>query len=58
MEPYDRVMTAFNLSENLKELDDAGFWVFVPVHIGHIAARRHPHSRPLPAPPIDFPVLP
>lgn len=29
IEPYDRVMTAYNLSENLKELDDAGFWVFV-----------------------------
>ena len=25
MEPYDRIMTAFDLSENLKELDDAGF---------------------------------
>lgn len=29
IEPYDRVMTAYNLSENLKELDNAGFWVFV-----------------------------
>ena len=29
IEPYERVMTAYNLSENLKELDDAGFWVFV-----------------------------
>lgn len=29
MEPYDRIMTVFDLSENLKKLDDAGFWVFV-----------------------------
>lgn len=29
MEPCDRIMTAFNLTEEIKELDNAGFWVFV-----------------------------
>lgn len=29
LEPCDQVMTAYNLSESIKELDDAGFWVFV-----------------------------
>ncbi len=29
MEPYDRIMTPFDLSEILRELDDSGFWVFV-----------------------------
>lgn len=29
LEPCDRVMTAYKLSESIKELDDAGFWVFV-----------------------------
>ena len=28
-EPCDRIMTAFNLTESIKELDEAGFWVFV-----------------------------
>ena len=28
-EPSDRLMTAFNLTECIKELDAAGFWVFV-----------------------------
>ncbi len=28
-EPYDRIMTAFNLTESIKELGEAGFWVFV-----------------------------
>lgn len=28
-EPCDRIMTAFNLTESIKELDRAGFWVFV-----------------------------
>lgn len=28
-EPSDRMMTAFNLSERIRELDSAGFWVFV-----------------------------
>lgn len=28
-EPSDRLMTAFNLTENIKELDRSGFWVFV-----------------------------
>lgn len=28
-EPYDRIMTAFNLMESIKELDRVGFWVFV-----------------------------
>lgn len=27
-EPYDRVMAGFNLTQNIKELDAAGFWVF------------------------------
>lgn len=27
-EPYDRMMTGFNLTQNIKELDAAGFWVF------------------------------
>ena len=29
LEPYDRIMIGFNLTENLKELDSKGFWVFV-----------------------------
>lgn len=28
-EPSDRIMAAYNLTENIKELDRAGFWVFV-----------------------------
>ena len=28
-EPCDRIMTAFNLTEDIKQLDRAGFWVFV-----------------------------
>jgi hypothetical protein len=28
-EPCDRMMTSYNLSESIKELDDAGFWIFV-----------------------------
>lgn len=28
-DPYDRIMTGFNLTESIKELDRAGFWVFV-----------------------------
>ena len=27
-EPYDRIMSGFNLTQSIKELDDAGFWVF------------------------------
>lgn len=27
-EPYDKVMAGFNLTQNIKELDAAGFWVF------------------------------
>ena len=27
-EPCDRVMTGFNLTQSIKELDVAGFWVF------------------------------
>lgn len=28
-EPSGRMMAAYNLTENIKELDEAGFWVFV-----------------------------
>lgn len=28
-EPSERMMTAFNLTESIKELENAGFWVFV-----------------------------
>lgn len=27
-EPYDRIMSGFNLTQSIKELDGAGFWVF------------------------------
>lgn len=27
-EPYDRIMSGFNLTQCIQELDDAGFWVF------------------------------
>lgn len=27
-EPYDRMMTGYNLTQNIKELDAVGFWVF------------------------------
>ena len=27
-EPYDRIMSGFNLTQSIKELDDEGFWVF------------------------------
>lgn len=27
-EPYDRIMSGFNLTQSIQELDDAGFWVF------------------------------
>ena len=27
-EPYDRIMSGFNLTQSIKELDYAGFWVF------------------------------
>ena len=27
-EPYDRIMAGFNITQSIKELDDAGFWVF------------------------------
>lgn len=27
-EPYDRIMSGFNLTQSIKELDAAGFWVF------------------------------
>lgn len=30
-EPSDRIMTAFNLTESIKELEKAGFWVFVGI---------------------------
>ena len=28
-DPYDRIMAGFNLTQSIKELDEAGFWVFV-----------------------------
>ncbi len=28
-EPYDRIMSGFNLTQSIKELDKKGFWVFV-----------------------------
>lgn len=28
-EPCDRIMTAFNLTESIKKIEEAGFWVFV-----------------------------
>jgi DNA-binding Xre family transcriptional regulator len=30
-EPCDRIMTGFNLTESIKELERAGFWVFVGI---------------------------
>ena len=30
-EPSDRIMTAFNLTESVKELDRIGFWVFAGI---------------------------
>ncbi len=30
-EPSERIMTAFNLTKNIRELENAGFWVFAGI---------------------------
>lgn len=47
-EPSDRMMTAFNLTESIKELEEAGFWVFVGIENRRLTGGvRNPENFPV-----------
>lgn len=48
-EPSDRIMTAFNLTEGIKELERIGFWVFVGIENRKLTGGKGEAD--------DFPVL-